>query len=163
MQLYSKDGVRMERTNWRCQAISSRHRHWGYNCPAVDLDFMVAEYNHGVPVALIEYKERHAFPPDLSHATYRALSDLANNYRPRPLPFLIATYDPVDWWFIVTPVNDAAHQFFGHVAGQAITEQRFVTGLYKLRSKILTDSDRVAIAKLNLSLPEEKSAHSEAA
>jgi hypothetical protein len=31
-----------------------------FNCPAVDLDFVMAEHNHGLPVALIEYKERHA-------------------------------------------------------------------------------------------------------
>jgi hypothetical protein len=119
----------------------------------VDLDFVVAEYNHGKPVAIIEYKDRHAQPPDLSHATYKALSSLADGYAGGPLPFLIATYCPVDWWFIVTPVNERACLFFKHVANIAITEQRFVRGLYLLRKAVLDANDERAILRLNTILP----------
>ena len=56
MKNYSVDGVRQERTNWRDQELSARHRTWGFNCPAVDLDFLMVEYNIGKPVGLIEYK-----------------------------------------------------------------------------------------------------------
>jgi len=31
--------------------LSDRHRQWGDDCPMVDLDFLMCEYNHGVPVA----------------------------------------------------------------------------------------------------------------
>ncbi len=38
--------VRQERTGWRDEKISQRHREWGYNCPAVDLDFEVVDRVH---------------------------------------------------------------------------------------------------------------------
>ena len=141
--------VSPERTGWRCEKISRRHREWGYNCPAVDLDFLVAEYNHGKPVALVEYKDIHARQPDLRHPTYKALIELANNYAPGPLPFLIAFYDPETWRFRITPMNAAAVAHSGHVAEQWIPEQRFVRGLYLLRKKVLSTEDEQAIARLN--------------
>jgi hypothetical protein len=154
MQQWSPDGVRLERTGWRCQAISDRHRHWGYNCPAVDLDFVMAEYNHGKTVAIVEYKDRHAMQPDLTHPTYAALSDLADLYQGGPLPFFIATYDSIDWWFVVTPVNERAKEFYRKVAGRPITERMFVASLYALRKIVLDDKDRRAIARLNDKLPD---------
>lgn len=155
MQQWSPDGVRQERTGWRCAAISARHREWGYNCPAVDLDFVVAEYNHGKPVALIEYKERQARQPDIEHPTYRALAALANGYVDGPLPFLVAFYDATDWWFRITPVNDRAKEYYKHCLDQALTEQRFVRSLYLLRKRELDAQDLRAIARLNDRLPQE--------
>ena len=73
MQSYKTNGVRAERTGWRDQALSDRHREWGFNCPSVDLDFLMVEYNIGLPVALVEYKNERAWMPDFRHATYRAL------------------------------------------------------------------------------------------
>lgn len=131
-----------------------RHGAWGFNCPAVDLDFLVAEYNHGKPVALVEYKERRARPPVLSHPTYQALRDLADNYGPRPLPFFIATYCSEDWWFRVTPINDPAWAHYRHCADQPITEQRFVRSLHLLRKATLSMEDEAAIAQLSSRLPD---------
>jgi hypothetical protein len=127
---------------------------WGYNCPAVDLDFLVAEYNYGKPVAIIEYKNKHAQPPDITHPTYKALVALADGYVGGALPCLIATYCSELWWFRVTPLNDAARAHYGHLGDQAIEEQRFVRGLYLLRKKTLNSEDEAAIAKLNLLLPQ---------
>lgn len=152
------DGVRLERTGWRDQKISERHRIWGYNCPAVDLDFVVAEYNYGRPVALVEYKERRAAEPDLSHPTYQALSALADGYAEGPLPFLVAFYDNEEWWFRVLPVNGRAQEYYAHCAGEILTEQRFVTSLYLLRKRVLDQNDRKAIARLNTSLPTGRAA-----
>jgi hypothetical protein len=162
MQTYSISGVRQERTGWRCQAISERHRHWGYNCPAVDLDFVVAEYNHGKPVALIEYKEKSARAPALSHPTYRTLCALADGYGDKAggLPFMIVFYCPEDWWFRVIPVNQAAKDYLQGVGKEQnklfcdtpITEQWFVYLLYRLRAKVLTQADCDAIEKLNKTL-----------
>lgn len=147
-----------ERTGWRDLALSQRHRLWGYNCPCVDLDFLVAEYNHGVPVALVEYKERHAQPPDLSHPTYKALANLANHYAfdsSIGLPFFIATYCHVHWWFIVTPLNNKALAHYAHCLNQPLTEQRFVRSLYLLRMKSLSQNDESAICALNAILPSD--------
>jgi len=153
VQAWSPDGVRQERTNWRCADISERHRRWGFNCPAVDLDFVMVEYNHGKPVALIEYKERHAKEPVLLHPTYRALTALADGYSPAPLPFIVAFYCAEDWWFRIIPVNVRAQEYFGHVAHTPISEQRFVRGLYLLRKQSLTAADERAIAELNNIVP----------
>jgi hypothetical protein len=150
--------VKQERTNWRCQAISARHREWGYNCPAVDLDFVVAEYNYGKPVALVEYKDIRHNPANTSSQTYSALKALADGYSGGPLPFLIAVYDPDGWWFKVHPVNESARDHYRHCAEQAITEQRFVRSLYLLRKRVLDANDEAAIARLNTSLPPEVAA-----
>jgi len=127
--------VRQERTGWRDGAISARHRHWGFNCPAVDLDFLVVEYNVGKPVALIEYKHNAARLPDLKHATYRALATLADGYR-EPLPFVVAFYWPDIWAFRITPVNATARRHFAD--DEMLCERDFVRRLYRLRRLTLT-------------------------
>ena len=142
--------VREERSGWRCEDISRRHREWGYNCPAVDLDFVVAEYNHGKPVALVEYKHKSARPPDVGHPTYAALVALADGYVGGAIPCMIVTYCPENWWFEVLPLNERAREHYQHVSqGERLTEQRFVTSLYLLRKRSLSDSDRAAIASLS--------------
>lgn len=152
MQSWSADGTRLERTGWRCEAISQRHRRWGFDCPAVDLDFVMAEYNHGKPVAIIEYKERHAGMPNLTHATYLALKNLADG-RSTPIPFIVAFYDPVDWWFRIVPVNEYARKSCKEIAGIAISEARFVRGLYRWRKKVLTDQDERILTSLSAVVP----------
>jgi len=126
--------VREERTGWRDQSISQRHRLWGFNCPAVDLDFLVVEYNVGKPVAIIEYKHHGAKYPDWHHPTYRALISLANIAR---LPFLVVFYHNVDWWFRVVPVNGHAKKYYEH--WQGMTESEFVASLYRMRRVVLTN------------------------
>ena len=153
MQSYSADGTRQERTGWRDEEISNRHREWGFNCPAVDLDFLVAEYNFGKPVALIEYKHNRARPPVLKHATYRALSALADGYSERPLPFVVAFYWPEVWAFKITPVNQAAKESFAD--GEMLTEYDFVRRLYRLRR--LTIASELE-GKLSKQLPDSISA-----
>lgn len=153
MQTFAHDGTRQERTGWRDGAISARHREWGFNCPAVDLDFLVAEYNVGKPVALIEYKHFDARTPNIDHPTYRALSDLADNYSPAPLPFLIAFYWPAIWAFRIIPVNATAKEHF--TQWQLFCERDFVRKLYHLRRLTLA---RELEGKLNTRLPEDRAA-----
>lgn len=150
LQPYSTEGVRQERTGWRDESISRRHREWGYNCPAVDLDFLVTEYNMGKPVALVEYKHFNAQVPNLRHATYRALSSLADEYSNRPLPFVVAFYWPEIWAFRVTPVNAAARDAFQ--PEEMLSEYDFVRRLYWLRRLTLTHEIE---GKLSRELPAE--------
>jgi len=135
---------RTERTGWRDEKLSERHGHWGYNCPAVDLDFVMCEYNHGEPCAVVEYKHKNAKKPDIKHATYRALISLAGN-----LPCFIAIYDSDDWSFKVIPLNDSAMSHYSHCVGVKLSERRFVTSLHLLRKSVLTKEDNDAIKKLN--------------
>ena len=70
--------VKQERTGWRDLRLSQRHRRWGWDCPAVDLDFLFLEYDRGKAVALVEYKHEQAAPQYASHPTYQAMIDLGN-------------------------------------------------------------------------------------
>lgn len=123
--------VRQERTGWRDEDLSRRHRKWGFNCPSVDLDFLMIEYNHGLPVAMVEYKHFHARTPNFNHPTYRAISDLADNYKAEGLPFVVAFYYPDNWSFKVFPVNSVAKKYYKN--GTELSERRFVESLYYLR------------------------------
>ena len=140
---------RTERTGWRDSALSERHGHWGFNCPAVDLDFVMMEYNHGKPCALVEYKHKNARLPDPTHATYRALVSLANGYIEGSLPCFVAIYDPDTWVFIVHPLNDSAREHYKHCAGEPLSECRFVRSLHLLRKSTLDYQDESAIEQLN--------------
>ena len=151
MKLYST-----ERTGWRDEEISKRHRHWGFNCPAVDLDFVMMEYNHGKPVALVEYKHKQARDPNINHATFKALKHLADGYKQGPLPCFVAMYDPETWDFKITPINETAKIQIGSNADIWISEQRFVTYLHLIRKSVLTDADTKAINQLNTGLSQKR-------
>jgi hypothetical protein len=136
-----------ERTGWRDEEISRRHRQWGYSLPAVDLDFVLIEYSRREPVALIEYKHERARSIDLSHANYEAVRRLANNYRPVSLPFFVAMYWTPFFAVRLLPMNETAtafcqrmYEFDGESA--MLTEQRYVRALYRLR-KIRPDDDLI--------------------
>lgn len=141
--------VRNERSGWRDEKISRRHRTWGFNCPAVDLDFLAVEYNIGLPVAIVEYKHWKAREPDTSHPTYRALLTLCDEHRRGSLPFLLAYYWPEFWGFRVRPLNTKAATSFK--ADEYLSELEYVDRLYRLRS--LTVSNEV-LARLNRERPE---------
>jgi hypothetical protein len=119
-----------ERTGWRDQELSRRHRRWGFACPAVDLDFVLVEFGLAAPVALVEYKHFRARPVDLEHPTYRALQTLAD--REPAIPFLVARYWPESWAFSVQPANATAQQLYG--CQRHYSEAEFVATLYELRA-----------------------------
>lgn len=139
-----------ERTGWRDERISRRHRRWGCACPAVDLDFLLVEYNFGGPVALIEYKAVGAQTPNTMHPTYRALTLLADGYKHGSLPFLIAFYWPDVWAFRIHPVNLCAKEHFRDA--EILTERQFVDRLYGLRDLVISD---YLSRRLNNQLPLE--------
>lgn len=124
-----------ERTGWRDQAISGRHRTWGVNCTAVDLDLVLVEYHLARPVAIVEYKHFRA-KVELGHANYRALRDLADR---AGLPFLIAFYWPETWAFRVHPMNDHALRHFEY-GGHLFNEREYVERLYRLRSIFIAET-----------------------
>ena len=131
-----------ERTGWRDQQVSARHRRWGFNCPAVDLDFLMVEYHLGVPVAVVEYKHhlnRDGDQINLEHPTYRALGSLADATTAKPLPFLVVRYWPDTWAMRVRPVNARAREFL--LDGWTdMTERQYVAGLYRMRNLVADDA-----------------------
>lgn len=145
----SERAVRKERTGWRDQALSERHREWGWNCPAADLDFLMVEYNVGRPVGLIEYKHYNAKMPDMAHPTYRALGELAKMAQ---LPFMLAFYWPDVWAFRVRPLNQLAATRFDWKF--MLTEREYVSTLYEMRNMKLAETlNRILKDELPLEVP----------
>jgi hypothetical protein len=129
-----------ERSGWRDQELSQRHRDWGFNCPAADLDFLMVEYHLGCPVAVVDYKHYRAGLPKTDHPTYRATGQLYDD-RGQQLPFFIARYWPVTWAFRVLAMNDRARKWLDSDSYVPMTERQFVVGLHRFRS--VTVAERV--------------------
>ena len=126
--------------------LSGRHRLWGRDVPAMDLDFILAEYDRCVPIALIDYKHEHGVI-NLESANTRtliALGDMAG------IPAFIVRYGhskqdgwwgdiPEDSvpWFQVIPLNVYAHgkDMPSNSNNTKLSELVFVTWLYDLRGR----------------------------
>lgn len=120
--------VRAERTGWRDLKLSERHRRWGWDCPAVDLDFLFLEYDKGKAVALVEYKHELAPPQYASHPSYQAMIDLGNR---ADLPVFACRYAADFSWWRVVPLNQKAKELLPTI--KEMTETEWVTLLYRLR------------------------------
>lgn len=134
--------ISQERTGWRDSALSERHRSWGLDCPALDMDFIMLEYDHGAATALVEYKNEHAAPQYATHPSYRALVDIGNR---AGLPVFACRYATDFTWFTVVPLNDKAREQIGH--RQSMTELEWVETLYRTRGYELPDDIRESIGK----------------
>lgn len=120
--------VRTERTGWRDLGLSERHRQWGWDCPAVDLDFLFLEYDRGKATALVEYKHERAQPQLASHPTYQALIDLGTR---AGIPVFAVRYaDDYSWWRVV-PLNAAAREWVPERC--EMTEREYISMLYRVR------------------------------
>lgn len=120
--------VKPERTGWRDLSLSQRHRRWGWDCPAVDLDFLFLEYDRGKAVAIVEYKHERAQPQYPTHPTYQAMIDLSNR---AGIPIFAVRYaDDFSWWK-VTGLNANAKTWVPDPL--TLTEREWVTLLYHVR------------------------------
>lgn len=127
--------VAKERSGWRDEALSQRHRRWGWNCPAVDLDFLCLEYDSGKAVALVEYKHQNSPTQYAAHPSYRALVDLGNR---AGIPVFAVRYgNDFSWWRVIS-LNDQAVSIIGEEI--KMTEREWVTFLYKLRGQDISES-----------------------
>lgn len=143
-----------ERSGWRDKELSQRHRRWGFNCPGVDLDFLMLEYNLAIPVAVVDYKHHKSTENDFNGPNFRALGDLYDRHG-KQLPLLIARYWPDVWAFEVLPLNASAEVWLPQCDWVPMTERQFVSGLYKMRD--LTIHEYV-LRNLNDELPPDDSA-----
>jgi len=121
----------LERTGWRDQELSAEHRRWGFDCPAVDIDFLLAEYDTAKPVAIVDYKHYRSLTFNPQDANLRTLCNLADD---AGLMFFIAMYWPVAWAFRVYPQNDAARDFFADPY-EIFSQRTYVRMLYRLRKR----------------------------
>jgi len=120
--------VKPERTGWRDLELSSRHRRWGWDCPAVDLDFLFLEYDKGKAVALVEYKHELAQPQYATHPTYQAMIDLGTR---AGVPVFACRYNEGFTEWKVVPLNDVAREWLSERV--TMTEQEWVFFLYRIR------------------------------
>ena len=126
--------VKAERTGWRDPEISGRHRMWGFDCPAADVDWI--EYNHGVPVAMVEYKHEKAKPVEARKDwNLKAFVAVATSAQ---LPAFIVRYAGDFTWWKVRPLNALAQKTVR--ATTRMDERTYVAMLYKLRG-LLTPED----------------------
>ena len=126
--------VKEERTGWRDQRISELHRTWGYDCPALDIDFLMLEYDHAIPSALVEFKHENAPPLRMGHPSIRTLKELCNRAN---IPFFLVRYADNFSWFHVTPGNDRASEFVTEPV--RLTELEWITLLYRCRGRAVPD------------------------
>jgi len=122
--------VREERTGWRNERISRKHREWGWDCPAIDIDFLMLEYDVGKAVALVEYKQENASQPQFTHPSYRALKDLSDR---AGIPAFVVRYaDDFSWWH-ATALNSLGEKWLPEP--KKMTEKEWVALLYQLRGR----------------------------
>jgi len=129
--------VKQERTGWRDLRLSQRHRRWGWDCPAVDLDFIFLEYDRGKATAIVEYKHENAPPQYYTHPTYMALVDLGTR---AGVPVFACRYADDFSWYLPTPLNPQAKKWLS--AETRMTEADWVTLLYRIRGYALPASVR---------------------
>jgi len=124
------NGVAPERTGWRDESISRRHRIWGFDCPTVDVDFILVEYDVGKAVALVEYKHEAAQSLSVDHPSYLAIGGLADNSQ---IPFFECRYASDFSWLIARPCNSFAEKFLE--VATALKELEWVSLLYRIRGR----------------------------
>lgn len=122
-----------ERTNWRDENISKRHRCWGVQCPANDIDFVLIERKYNNPVALTEYKNEHCNRVNLNDGSIIALSKLGTM---AGIPCFLIIYKDNFSAFAVCPINDMAKNMLQLTGSKyiAMTERDYVGFMYKIRN-----------------------------
>lgn len=124
----SQREVKPERSGWRDLRLNQRHRMWGWDCPAVDLDLLFLEYDKGIPTAIVEYKHENAPPQYASSANYQALINLGNRAE---LPVFAVRYtNDFEWWEAI-PLNDLARKWCPE--RKQMKESEWVRLLYQMR------------------------------
>lgn len=156
-----------ERSGWRDERISLRHREWGLQCPGTDLDFTLVEYNYGNPVAVVDYKE-HSKPDPFKGVHVNSLRAMASLYNERGdnLPFFICRYWPDDpkhgtaWAYEAYPMNKPARELLRNSeAWTPMTERQWVEGLLRIRRTAVSKWDQGRRITLCEVLPPEAEQH----
>lgn len=126
---------RERRSTFRDVDYSDRHRLYGFNVPATDVDFV--EYDRGWPKAIIEMKHEKA--GKVEYLTDRNIICLRNLANMAGLPLFVARRAHDMSWVRVTAGNELACPFLGqpipNETGSQMTEVEWVLFLYKIRGR----------------------------
>lgn len=117
-------------------SISRRHRDWGWDCPATNLDCLMYEYNDHQPVVLLDYKCKLPNVRDRVISSTKAIRNLAIKAN---IPFFVVYYNNIAWSFQLDPIGAQAESTMRSVFEplQTISELQFVSFLYGLRKQPL--------------------------
>lgn len=122
-----------ERTGWRDEALSARHRGYGFDCPMTDIDgLLTCEYDRAEPVCLLEYKCKPPMPPNMEDPQFRVLRRLGDR---AGLPVVLAYYEPESWSYTLYPLNGLAEEWV--LSGEQLSEVSFVNRLHLIRGRTL--------------------------
>ena len=136
-----------ERHNRRDDILSAKHRRWGYDVPATDVDFILCEYDRKTPKALIEH--RHVNGSVRFDANMTAIHNLANM---AGLPFFIVQYryedddgtiwndqhrtiDTPAYFRIIVGNETAAELWFTQEVDTYINEDEYRAFLHEIRGR----------------------------
>jgi len=122
-----------ERTGWRDLRLSEKHREWGTNVPATDIDYFL-EYDNAKACAIIEYKHQLAAPLDWDDPNRNALIDLGDRAR---VPVLEARYSDDFFTWTITPLNEKAKWFVSETT--KMYEEEYVKLLYRIRGRAVPE------------------------
>ena len=126
--------------------ISQKHRSWGYNLPAVDIDFLLLEYDNRKTVALVEYRHYNG-EVRADSANMLALIDLADR---AGVPAFCVQYkydiDDGTLWkeaapdtpaeFRIIPLNPIAEGVYGNWDSKGfMTEAAYQAWLHQIRGR----------------------------
>ena len=104
---------------------------WGFDLPALDIDFLLLNYNHGKPIALIDYTTGYR---DVTHPSFTALRALATAAR---IPVFLVYHERHKLvWFHVRALNQDAAKRLGQQQ-QLLSEVDYVAFLYKLTGRAM--------------------------
>lgn len=120
--------VSPERSGWRDMLLRDRHRLWGWDLPAVDVDFL--EYDNRRAKALVEYKLAVKGEPTPRDANLEAMVDLGNRAQ---VPVLYVLYNQRFSRFKAYPLNPLAQRFIAEP--MFISEAQYVELLYRIRNR----------------------------
>jgi len=120
----------VERTGWRDEGISRRHRTFGFNFPAVDLDMVLAEYDTCIPSALVEYKLDTAPAVDISKPNYRVLNYLAGG---SSIPLFVTRYSRDYSRYTIMPANSFALYYVPVIT--AMSEREYISLLSEVKRR----------------------------
>lgn len=124
--------VKPELTGERDLALNNRHRLWGVDCPAADIDLLMVEYDRASPVAMVEYKKESAEIPGHNTATMTALRRLADN---AGVPFYVTRYSPGFSRWEARAGNANAKMTLDNSYWLTGDEEWWVRFLYRLRGR----------------------------
>jgi hypothetical protein len=139
-----------ERTGWRDADLSEHHRDvFGIDCPAVDIDFLVIEYDRCEPRALVEYKNEHASPIDTGKSpSIKAIRNLADA---AGIPAFIVRYTSEFSRWKVRALNEPAAAYLPSDESY-MDEIGWVTVLYAVRGRNVPDDVRRKVEEYQLML-----------